>query len=471
MRHGEELDAVSAGAEHLMRGMERRMMEELVRMLRRNAGSVTAASDYLVNRAHELSVSKQAVQEILRETAAEFSRAVDEVYDEALKADYTRCGDLYRAQGKQQIPYEENAALQQLIGAVKAQTNGAFQNITATTGFIDKDGNFTLFADYWQQTLDTAAMDVLSGTIPYEKALDRITRELTNSGLRTVDYASGHKDRVEVAARRALLTGVNQVVTHITEEQMDELNTPYVEVEWHGTARPEHQVWQGKIYYWAERDRARGEADRPAAPSGDSPQQREKNALGLLTNAAGSGTMETAEERDKNAARRRYDAMTREQCVEVIRRGIREPDATFSYDTAESHAMEYLRKAEPMPNAFDVRSHGTDSLIEFFKQDYPKDDIRSHIDAYTLASILRGRKDFRKFIADCKERAVEPVVRLMSCSTGDTANTGNCFAQLLANELGICVLAPTDILYANPDGSVYVGDFQDGHFQDFIGRM
>ena len=197
---------------------------------------------------------------------------------------------------------------------------------------------------------------------------------------------------------------------------------------------------------------------------------REQAANERLTNAAGSGTMETAEERDENAARRRYDAMTREQRVEVIRRGIRESDATFSYDTAESHAMEYLRKAEPMPNAFDVRAHGTDSLIEFFKQDYPKDDIRSHIDAYTLASILRGREDFRKFIADCKEREVEPVVRLMSCSTGDTANTGNCFAQLLANELGIRVFAPTDILYANPDGSVYVGDYQDGRFQDFIGR-
>ena len=241
--------------------------------------------------------------------------------------------------------------------------------------------------------------------------------------------------------------------------------------------RQRQDVWSKRTWEAPERGAGAGEpvrltAEQAAAAGAGEPVRftREQAANERLTNAAGSGTIETAEERDENAARRRYDAMTREQRVEVIRRGIREPDATFSYDTAENHAMEYLRKAEPMPNAFDVRSHGTDSLIEFFKQDYPKDDIRSHIDAYTLASILRGRKDFRKFIADCKERKVEPVIRLMSCSTGDTANTGNCFAQLLANELGIRVLAPTDILYANPNGSVYVGDFQDGHFQDFIGR-
>lgn len=197
---------------------------------------------------------------------------------------------------------------------------------------------------------------------------------------------------------------------------------------------------------------------------------REQAVNERLTNAAGSVTMETAEERDKNAARRRYDAMTREQRVEVIQRGIREPDATFSYDTAENHAMEYLLKVEPMPNTFDVRSHGNDSLIDFFKQDYPKGDTRSQIDAHTLALILRGREDFRQFVADCKRRNVEPFVRLMSCNTGNTTNTGNCFAQLLANELGMNVYAPTKTLYANPDGSYQVGIMNDGEMKLFWSR-
>ena len=68
---------------------------------------------------------------------------------------------------------------------------------------------------------------------------------MTNSGLRTIDYASGRTSRIEVAARRAIMTAVTQVTTKVTEQKMEKLHTVYVEVSWHETARPTHQVWQG----------------------------------------------------------------------------------------------------------------------------------------------------------------------------------------------------------------------------------
>lgn len=68
---------------------------------------------------------------------------------------------------------------------------------------------------------------------------------MTNSGLRTIDYASGRTSRIEVAARRAIMTAVTQVTTKVTEQKMEKLHTDYVEVSWHETARPMHQVWQG----------------------------------------------------------------------------------------------------------------------------------------------------------------------------------------------------------------------------------
>lgn len=71
---------------------------------------------------------------------------------------------------------------------------------------------------------------------------------MTNSGLRTVDYASGHSNRVTVAARRAVSTGLNQVVGKINEENAEKLGTNYFEVSWHSGARPSHQVWQGRVY-------------------------------------------------------------------------------------------------------------------------------------------------------------------------------------------------------------------------------
>ncbi len=87
-------------------------------------------------------------------------------------------------------------------------------------------------------------------TVDCLTALKRAVKELKNSGLRTVDYASGVSTRVEVAARRAIMTGISQLSAKVTEDNMELLDTEYVEVTWHAGARPEHQPWQGRVYHW-----------------------------------------------------------------------------------------------------------------------------------------------------------------------------------------------------------------------------
>lgn len=59
---------------------------------------------------------------------------------------------------------------------------------------------------------------------------------------------------------------------------------------------------------------------------------------------------------------------------------------------------------------------------------------------------------------------------MLSCNTGNTDKTGDCFAQLLANELGIKVTAPNDVLYALPDGSNYIGRYGQGKWIEFFSR-
>lgn len=162
--------------------------------------------------------------------------------------------------------------------------------------------------------------------------------------------------------------------------------------------------------------------------------------------------------------------MTREERLEVIQRGQNEPKAVFSYDQPDNKAISYLQKVPKEPDTFDVISHGSVTSMEFFKQDYPDGDRRGNIDAYTLSCILKGRSDYMDFVADCRQRGVKPTVRLLSCNTGNTTNTGDCFAQLLANELGHDVTAPTDILFANPDGTYDIGDFHDGIIKPFYSR-
>lgn len=46
-------------------------------------------------------------------------------------------------------------------------------------------------------------------------------------------------------------------------------------------------------------------------------------------------------------------------------------------------------------------------------------------------------------------------IRLLSCSTG---NGEECIAQQIANQLGVNVLAPTETLYINEEGKLFVTD-------------
>ena len=54
--------------------------------------------------------------------------------------------------------------------------------------------------------------------------------------------------------------------------------------------------------------------------------------------------------------------------------------------------------------------------------------------------------------------------------TGHTTNTGDCFAQLLANELGHYVIAPTDLLVVRSNGKFKVGKLGRGRIKPFYSR-
>lgn len=125
-------------------------------------------------------------------------------------------------------------------------------NITQSLGFAvkntDNTTKFLPIAEYYQRTLDNAILGITTGAFDYTTVLNRTVAGLTNSGLRTVDYASGWSNRVEVATRRAVMTGFNQIVAKVNDDNAEKLGTEYFEISWHGGARPTHQVWQGRVY-------------------------------------------------------------------------------------------------------------------------------------------------------------------------------------------------------------------------------
>lgn len=245
-----ELEQIPKPFEKLLSDAEMRIMEDIVRRIAIN-GEVTRAADWQIYRLNQLGESRKTIDEVIKRTLSLSDKKLKNLYEEVIESGYAMDEKLYKATGTEFVPFKKNQELQQIIESVVMQTKDELKNITQTTGFaVRKSGKlvFTNTSDYLQNTLDGALTDIATGALDYNTAINRVVQEITSSGLRTVDYATGWSNRVNVAARRAVMTGVKQVTGKINDMNAKALNTDYFEVTWHGTARPSHQEWQGKVY-------------------------------------------------------------------------------------------------------------------------------------------------------------------------------------------------------------------------------
>jgi len=154
----------------------------------------------------------------------------------------TLAGDdaLYAAAGKSLPAVNDTPALLNLLNAGYAQTAGEWRNLTATTA-ATVTGEF-------EAACDKVWLQVSSGAFDYNTAIRRTVSGLA-AGMPEITYPTGHKDRLEVAARRCALTGVNQTAGKLQIERASEAGWEFFEVTAHAGARPSHAVWQGKVYH------------------------------------------------------------------------------------------------------------------------------------------------------------------------------------------------------------------------------
>ena len=143
-------------------------------------------------------------------------------------------------------------ALHAQLNAGLLATQQAFKNITRTTA---NSGGIQFV-----EALDRAWTQINTGGFDYTTAIRNAITDLAEKGLNATNSRqelvrgaikynrSGRVDTLEVAVRRAVVTGANQTAMKTREVLADELEVDLVEVTAHGGARPSHAEWQGKVF-------------------------------------------------------------------------------------------------------------------------------------------------------------------------------------------------------------------------------
>ena len=231
--------------------LEERIMQDIVRRIVK-AGEITSTADWQINRLRILGYSSEDIEQEIKKTLNASYPEMFELYDKVINWEYVRNKGIYEQINAEYIPFEENGQLKQITESIIDQSFGDLENVTNSLGFYLDYGNgqkvLTPLSQVYTKYLDAACYDIVTGAFDYNSVLRRVVTQLTNSGLRQIDYSSGRANRVDVAARRAVMTAVSQITGKISEYNAQKLGTEYFEVEWHAGARPTHAVWQGRIW-------------------------------------------------------------------------------------------------------------------------------------------------------------------------------------------------------------------------------
>lgn len=217
--------------------------DDILRDVARRIGKidgVTPTANWQLWRYEQVEAVREDVVKLLAKYSGKSEREIRRILQEACTIAMEADDQIYFHYGKTPTPFAESKTLQNLLNAGYRQTSGTWFNLTATTA--------NTVTGAFERTLDEAWLKVSSGAFDYKSAVKTAVDTLADD-MPYITYPTGHTDTLEVAARRAILTGVNQTAGKLQDARMEEMGVEYVETTAHGGARPTHAEWQGKRFH------------------------------------------------------------------------------------------------------------------------------------------------------------------------------------------------------------------------------
>ena len=233
------LDQMPDAFVQLWQQVEDAILQDVARRIGK-MDAVTPTANWQLWRYQQTEAVRNDVVKLLARYSGKSETAIRKLLLQAATEAMEREDAIYYHYDMEPTPFEESAALNNLLDAGARQTCGTWQNLTATTA--------NTVTGAFERTLDAAWLKVSTGAFDYKTAVKQAVDSLADD-MPMVTYPSGHKDSIEVAARRAILTGVNQTAGKLQVARMDEMGCEFVETTAHGGARPSHAEWQGRRFH------------------------------------------------------------------------------------------------------------------------------------------------------------------------------------------------------------------------------
>lgn len=174
-----------------------------------------------------------------------------EIFEEVAKNDYEFAKQFYDYRGIKYIPYEQNFALKNQVQALANITASEYVNFSKTLAFAEKVNGkivYTELSKKYQDVIDKAVLSIAQGKDTFDNDMYKVIKEMGNSGIKTVDYASGRSVRLDSSVRQHIKGALRNLHNETQAIFGKEFGADGVEVSVHLNPAPDHEEVQGRQF-------------------------------------------------------------------------------------------------------------------------------------------------------------------------------------------------------------------------------
>lgn len=226
-------DAVLAAYARLEDAILSAMVKRILRI-----GFVSEATKHQAEMLQEAGLLYEDILQLIAQRTDACTAQVRALFEDAGVTAVEMDNQAYRKAGIATVDIRQSDSLRQVLEAGFKKTMGVMDNLTKTTALTTQRAFY--------QACNDAYMQITSGAFSYQEAIRNVLKQAAKGGL-SVTYPSGHIDKLDVAIRRAALTGVGQTAAEVSKTNAEDNGCYLMEITAHSGARPEHARWQGQL--------------------------------------------------------------------------------------------------------------------------------------------------------------------------------------------------------------------------------
>lgn len=244
-----QLDKLPEPMIQLMSELQNEIISDICRRISK-ANYLTPTAEWQLYKANQLTISAREVKRRIASKLKVREKTLKELYTDAVKTAIREDEIIYKAAIAEGIlsdnyrdrltNYTRSKAFSSVLQRGLKNTNGLMRNLTNSAAAA---ANRQL-----SDALDLAFLKCASGAFTPQDAIFEAVQKLGQDGLKCVSYESGRTDQLDVAVRRAVVTGIGKTCCDMQLDLAKEMDCELVEVSSHLGARPSHAEWQGQIY-------------------------------------------------------------------------------------------------------------------------------------------------------------------------------------------------------------------------------